>query len=151
MSHGCTWGSPSWTHLSPPSPSHPSGSSQCISPEHPVSCIFWCFLNDFLKIVFKYIFKLCAPTIWKNNRVLHTDLVYYDINTLISLFFSRFLKAVYINSLCCLTFISFTCLIAMAGRSSIILIQVVGTYLLILLLVLGNWCSIFITKYDVIL
>ena len=25
--------------LPPPSPSHPSGSSQCISPEHPVSCV----------------------------------------------------------------------------------------------------------------
>ena len=31
--------SPSWTPLLPPSPSHPSGSSQCTSPEHPVSCI----------------------------------------------------------------------------------------------------------------
>ena len=31
--------SPSWNPLPPPSPSHPSGSSQCISPEHPVSCI----------------------------------------------------------------------------------------------------------------
>ena len=31
--------SPSWTPLPPPSPSHPSGSSQCTSPEHPVSCI----------------------------------------------------------------------------------------------------------------
>ena len=31
--------SPSWPSLSPPSPSHPSGSSQCTSPEHPVSCI----------------------------------------------------------------------------------------------------------------
>ena len=31
--------SPSWTPLRPPSPSHPSGSSQCTSPEHPVSCI----------------------------------------------------------------------------------------------------------------
>ena len=30
---------PSWTPLPPPSPSHPSGSSQCTSPEHPVSCI----------------------------------------------------------------------------------------------------------------
>ena len=29
----------SWTLLPPPSPSHPSGSSQCTSPEHPVSCI----------------------------------------------------------------------------------------------------------------
>ena len=31
--------SPSWAPLQPPSASHPSGSSQCTSPEHPVSCI----------------------------------------------------------------------------------------------------------------
>ena len=31
--------SPSWTPLPRPSPSHPSGSSQCTSSEHPVSCI----------------------------------------------------------------------------------------------------------------
>ena len=31
--------SPSWTLLSPPSPYHPSGSSQCISAKHPVLCI----------------------------------------------------------------------------------------------------------------
>ena len=31
--------SPSWTHLPPPSPYHPLGSSQCTSPKHPVSCI----------------------------------------------------------------------------------------------------------------
>ena len=31
--------SPSWSPLPPPSPSQPSGSSQCTSPEHPVSCI----------------------------------------------------------------------------------------------------------------
>ena len=31
--------SPSWTLLSPPSPYHLSGSSQCTSPKHPVSCI----------------------------------------------------------------------------------------------------------------
>ena len=31
--------SSSWTPLLPPSPSHPSGSSQCTSPEHPVLCI----------------------------------------------------------------------------------------------------------------
>ena len=31
--------SPSWTPLTLPSPSHPSGSSDCTSPEHPVSCI----------------------------------------------------------------------------------------------------------------
>ena len=31
--------SPSCTLLPPPSPFHPSGSSQCTSPKHPVSCI----------------------------------------------------------------------------------------------------------------
>ena len=31
--------SPTWTPLPSPFPSHPSGSSQCISPELPVSCI----------------------------------------------------------------------------------------------------------------
>ena len=31
--------SPSWTFLPPPSSYHPSGSSQCTSPKHPVSCI----------------------------------------------------------------------------------------------------------------
>ena len=30
---------PSWAPLPPPSPSHPSGSSQCTSPKNPVSCI----------------------------------------------------------------------------------------------------------------
>ena len=30
---------PSWIPFPLPSPSHPSGSSQCTSPEHPVSCI----------------------------------------------------------------------------------------------------------------
>ena len=30
---------PSWTPLPPPSLYHPSGSSQCTSPKHPVSCI----------------------------------------------------------------------------------------------------------------
>ena len=31
--------SPSWTLLPPSSPYHPSGSSQCTSPKHPVSCM----------------------------------------------------------------------------------------------------------------
>jgi len=31
--------SPSWTLLPPPSPYHPSESSQCTSPKHPASCI----------------------------------------------------------------------------------------------------------------
>ena len=46
--------SPSWTPLPPPSPYHPSGSSQCTSPKHPVSCIkpglVICFLNDIIHV-----------------------------------------------------------------------------------------------------
>ena len=42
--------SPSWTPLLPPSPSHPSWSSQCTSPEHPVWCyepgLVVCFTYD---------------------------------------------------------------------------------------------------------
>ena len=40
ISHRCTcFQAPSWTPLPSPSPSHPSVSSQCTSPEHPVSRI----------------------------------------------------------------------------------------------------------------
>ena len=46
--------SPFWTPCPPPSLSHPSGSSQCISPEHPVSCIepglVICFTYDNIHI-----------------------------------------------------------------------------------------------------
>ena len=37
--------SPSWTLLPPPSPYHPSGSSQCTSPKHPVSNLDWRFVS----------------------------------------------------------------------------------------------------------
>ena len=40
---------PSWTPLPPPSPSHPSGSSQCTGPEHPIS-----FIEPGLVICFTY-------------------------------------------------------------------------------------------------
>ena len=46
--------SPSWTLLPPPSLYHPSGSSQCTSPKHPVSCIepglAICFLYDIINV-----------------------------------------------------------------------------------------------------
>ena len=46
--------SPSWTLLPPPSPYHPSGSSQCTSPKHPVPCIepglATRFLHDILHV-----------------------------------------------------------------------------------------------------
>ena len=53
--------SPSWTLLPPPSPYHPSGSSQCTSPNHPVSCIepglATCFIHDIIHV------KTTSPTI----------------------------------------------------------------------------------------
>ena len=46
--------SPSWTPLPPPSLYHPSGSSQCTSPKHPVSCIkpilVICFIYDIIHV-----------------------------------------------------------------------------------------------------
>ena len=46
--------SPSRNPLPPPSPFHPSGSSQCTSPKHPVSCIepglATCFIHDILHV-----------------------------------------------------------------------------------------------------
>ena len=50
--------SPSWTLLPPPSPLHPSGSSQCTSPKHPVSCIepglATHFIHDILHVSMPY-------------------------------------------------------------------------------------------------
>ena len=56
--------SPSWTPLPTPSPSHPSGSSQCTSPEHPVSCI-----EPGLAIRFTY--DSLHVSIWGNGIGLH--------------------------------------------------------------------------------
>jgi len=49
---------PSWNPLPPPSPYHPSGSSQCISPKLPVSCIepglAIHFLYDIIHVLMPY-------------------------------------------------------------------------------------------------
>ena len=78
--------SPSWTPVPPPSPSHPSGSSQCTSPEHPVSCIkpglaihrnffvyISCILNGMVWILelLTRILQVIFPggfAVWKNSR-----------------------------------------------------------------------------------
>ena len=56
--HTC---SPSWTPLPPPCPYHPSGSSQCISPKHPVSCIepglAICFIYDIIHASMPFFLK----------------------------------------------------------------------------------------------
>ena len=48
--------SPSWTPLPPPSPSHPSGSSQCTSPKHPSHApkLDWWFVSYMIIYMFQY-------------------------------------------------------------------------------------------------
>ena len=50
--------SPSWSLLPPPSPSHPSGSSQCTSPEHlsHASNLGWWSVSPFIV----YLFQCCS-------------------------------------------------------------------------------------------
>ena len=70
--------SPSWTPLPHPSPSHPSGSSQCPSPEHPVSCIepglVICFTYDNLHVStpFSHII-LPSPSPTESKRLFNTS------------------------------------------------------------------------------
>ena len=66
--------SPSWTLLPPPSPYHPSGSSQCTSPKHPVSCIepglVTHFIHDILHVSmpFSQIFPP-SPSYFLNHQI----------------------------------------------------------------------------------
>ena len=50
--------SPSWTLVPPPSPYHPSGSSQCTSPKHPVSCIEPGLAIRFIHDIFNFLRNL---------------------------------------------------------------------------------------------
>ena len=70
--------SPSWTLLLPPSPYHPSGSSQCTSPKHPISCIepglATHFIHDILHVSmpFSQIFPP-SPSPTESIRLFHTS------------------------------------------------------------------------------
>ena len=68
----------SWTPIPPPSPSYPSGSSQCTRPEHPVSCIkpglAICFTYDNIHVsmLFSQIIPpLPSPT--ESKRLFYTS------------------------------------------------------------------------------
>ena len=70
--------SPSWTPLPPPSSSHPSGSSQCSSPKHPVSCfkpgLASHFIHDILHVPmpFSQIFPP-SPSPTESIRLFYTS------------------------------------------------------------------------------
>ena len=73
--------SPSWTPLPPTSPSHPSESSQCTSPERPVSCIepglviYFTYDNTHVSMLFSQIIPpLPSPT---ESKVCFLDLCVY--------------------------------------------------------------------------
>jgi len=70
--------SPSWIPLAPPSPSHPSGSSQCTSPKHPVSCIepglAICFTYDSLHVSMPFFHIIPpSPSPTESKRLFYTS------------------------------------------------------------------------------
>ena len=71
--------SPSWTPLPPPSPYHPSGSSQCTSPKHPVSCIeprlAIHFIYDIIHVSMPFSqIILHSPSPTESKRLFHTSM-----------------------------------------------------------------------------
>ena len=110
--------SPSWTPHPPPSLYHPSGSSQCTSPKHPVSCIKPRLAIRFLYDIIRFNAILPNhPTLSLSHRVQKTVLhicVFFavshtghlflnlDIFEHISLFF--FFNCSVIASQCCASF-----------------------------------------------
>ena len=69
--------SPSRTPLPPPSPYHRSGSSQCTSPKHPVSCIepglVICFLYDIIHVSMPFSQIIPQPSPTESKRLFYTS------------------------------------------------------------------------------
>ena len=70
MNQTCVYVSPSWTPFLPPSPSHPSGSSQCTSPEHPASCIELALASASHMVIYMFqCYSFKHPTLAFSHRV----------------------------------------------------------------------------------
>jgi len=69
--------SQSWTPLPPPSPYHPSGSSQCTSPKLPVSCIepglAIHFLYDIIHVSMPFSQIILPPSPTESKRLFYTS------------------------------------------------------------------------------
>ena len=76
--------SPFWTLLPPPSPYHPSGSSQCTSPKHPVSCIKPGLANRFIHDIIRFnVILPNLPTLSLSHRV-HKTVLYISVSFAVS-------------------------------------------------------------------
>ena len=81
--------SPSWPSLPPPSPSHPSQSSHCTSPEHPASCIepgvaiYFIYDNIHVSMLFSQII-LPSPSPTESNSLFF--IIIFDSFTVSPLF-----------------------------------------------------------------
>ena len=68
--------SPSWSLLHPPSPYYPSGSSQCSSPKHPVSCIKpgleTHFIHDIIHVSMPFS-QIIPPSLSESKRLFYTS------------------------------------------------------------------------------
>ena len=80
--------SPSWTLLSPPSPYHPSGSSQCTSPKHPVLCIepglATRFIHDILHVSMPF-YQIFPPSLSHRKTPIQYTNIYMEFRKMVTI------------------------------------------------------------------
>ena len=126
--------SPSWTPLPPPSPYHPSGSSQCTSPKHPVSCIepglAISFLDDTIHVSMPFS-QIIPPSPTESKRLFYTSVSLFK--PAFSFSFLTFIKRLFSAS-----YLSTLRVVSSAYLRSLIFLQAIFLYV----------CSIILLKYE---